>query len=285
MDTCPNPECGESVSWDVEHCAVCGTALPPPNVRNARRDSERSALDTRYKAAIVESNNRGNQDSVSLLEQKLTNTSGAVINLDVETAIQLMSSNRALYTTYEKLLAGDARIAADFPNDRRRASIGGTFFGSKAAEIRYAALSLDGNGLVSYGKITLRLRDIAVQGRASLLECNTYVFAERHRIIAGDGPPPGYQSDWTGRARLGVAKLASKLTSRMTDGQYAKLLLNSIGDRSTDEFIEVHIYGQISANAFESAVLPTSGSTPTENANLDRLKEELDRRGITWTIR
>lgn len=268
----------------MEYCTVCGPAFSP-NVRYARQVSESSALDARYWAALTEVGERNNQESARLLEEKLESTSSAVINLDVETAIQLMSLDKALYSTYEKLVDGDARMAADFPNDRRRTSIGSAFFGSKASEIRYAALSLDGNGLASYGKITLRLRDIAVRGRASLLECNTYMFAEQHRIKVGDGPPPGYQSDWAGRGRLGVAKLASKLTSRMTDGQYAKLLLNSTGDRSTDEFIEVHIYGKISVRAFESAVLPKSGSTPTENANLDRLKEELDRRGITWTNR
>src|SRR5947199_10731413 len=73
---------------------------------------------------------------------------------------------------------------------RRRVGVEGTFFGTYGEKIRYAALSLDGTGLKSYGEYSIRLWEIAIKDRTSLLEENTYDFVEHHGIIAGHSGPP-----------------------------------------------------------------------------------------------
>jgi len=64
-------------------------------------------------------------------------------------------------------------------DDARRRSVESILFGSYGEEIRYAALSLGGLGLVSYGPITMVMSEPAIAQRASLLEYNSFQFVEQ----------------------------------------------------------------------------------------------------------
>ena len=47
----------------------------------------------------------------------------------------------------------------------------------------------------------------------------------------------------------GTAKLADFIGPETTTSEYARILLSSSGDRATDQFVEVHIYGGFNLSA------------------------------------
>ncbi len=253
-----------------------------PNVRLAERAQEKEALRKRYEEAKVAAEARGVKDRLAEFERAVS-MAGAVINISIDNADSLLANDKTLYSNYRLQVDGEVRMVAELENDVKRTAVECSFFGSTAKDIRYAALSLDGVGLRSYGEISLRLKEIAVETRASLLECNTYTFVKRHPFWAGSMPEAGYRATWQGKAELAVAKCGAMIERQTTQAAFARLVLRSSGSREDDEFIEIHIHGKISLQAFEAAVLPKAGGTPTKDQKLNVIRDRLDKLGIRCT--
>ncbi len=162
-------------------------------------------------------------------------------------------------------------------------SIKGILFGNYGPHIRYAALSLDGGeGLVSYGSCSVSLRKELCLNKATLMEENSYSFVRRHRILPGDTIPEGRRALWQDRHYLATAKIAGKIDKSTTGRDFAGLLLYSVGDRSTDEFIEVHIYGPFGKEAFATAVIPAikKAKSKDDRFYLAKIRDSLGKSGI-----
>lgn len=274
--------CGKDVSGFIgRNCPTCGYNLGPPNVRDVGRPKETQALKERYEEAKKSSGERGVQDSVEAFENRMSETK-AVLNMSLGGLYNFINEG-SLYSTYRLQVEGESRRPADRQNDRARTAIEGMFFGSYAKKIRYAALSLDKNGLPSYGKYTIIFRDVAIKRRATLLEENTYHFAETHDMNPPDSSiPSGYRSVWEDRNELAVAKLACRITEETTAEDHASLLLFSEGDRETDEFIEVHIYGAFDIGAVEAVKGSSTVASSQETVKIKTVKERLDKAGKEW---
>ena len=159
----------------------------------------------------------------------------------------------------------------------------GTLFGIPGGQITYAALSLDGSGLISYGPVTLLLKDEAINHRASLLEENSFKLLGRFSKI-----PKGYRAIWAKRADLAIAKLLRQECVEKTRGATsrdarAKLILYQVGNRATDEFIEVHLWRGFNFHAIES--ICSDGIPPVSDEDIALLKLGKSwalKRGIPW---
>jgi hypothetical protein len=137
-------------------------------------------------------------------------------------------------------------------NDRERHGVAGTLFGSYANQITYAALSLNNTGPSSYGPCSLKLRELAIRDRATILQENSYRFRKRFNIQPGDRAPLGYTSTWNNRNKIAVAKAADYFTTTAPPTDFPLILLTDTGNRATDDFLEVQIYGTFDFNAIES---------------------------------
>ena len=146
-------------------------------------------------------------------------------------------------------------------------------FGTYGEDIRFAALSINGLGLRSYGAYGLVLRDVAVAKRASLLEENAYNFVKRHHLDPSSPIPEGYRSSWDNRHELAIAKLADVIGPDTAAAAYAGILLANGIDRAADDFIEVHIFGPFNINAVESV----SGNSAPKRAGRPRSRRDLPR--------
>ena len=164
-------------------------------------------------------------------------------------------------------------------SDRRRRSVEGLIFGDYAEEIRYAALSLSGNGVVSYGPYAMQLSDVAIAKRATLLEENSYDFVETYAMRPGDPIPPGYRSTWQDRHKLAVAKIAERVSKTTPPDAHPALLLSSEGNYEGDDFIEVHIYGPFNPRAIAAVHGHSSTKNAVEGAKLRAIKDILTRAG------
>lgn len=286
MDSCAN--CGSPVTASDEKCPTCNSHVGFPNVRAANTDAERKALQQRYQAALERAEFRGAKDEVAGFRAAVESSS-AVANCNLYRLKDLAEDANALYSNYYLAVRGEVRRAAEAENDRHRRAVDAMLFGSYAEQIRFAALSIDGIGLTSYGSkksddasYGLNLRDVAIAKRASLLEENEYDFAERHSLTPSSTLPLGYRCAWENRNELAVAKLADIIGPGTQPKDYARILLTSTGNRATDQFIEVHIYGTFNLNAVSAVSGTSTPKRSDDRAVVALVKELLERQGKEW---
>ncbi len=273
--------CETLISSSADICHGCGELLGAPNVRSVNKEEEKRALEERYKRALERAAELGTQDRLKAFSQEMKGTC-AVVNVDISFLHTFITNEKILYTSYSLGVRGQVRKPAEEDDDRQRLGVEGTLFGSYGEKIRYAALSLDGAGVSSYGSYSLKLREIAISGRSTLLEDNSYVFVEKHGIIAGKALPKGYRSTWEEREKLALAKLADRITTVTPQPGYASILLFSEGDFKTDDFIEIHIYGPFDAHSIESVRGSSTSENKGEAALIETVKEHLENSGKAW---
>lgn len=245
-------KCGIDVATNERFCPSCGTDLGAPNVRECGSQGERDALLTRYDDAVKATQAAGLDDERQKFEETVDTMSGVVLAMPARLARELFTDPRGVYANYEQLVGATMRRPATTADDTRRFAVGGLLFGHNLSEIKYGNLAIELEGLPTYGQVVGRLRDVTVEHRVSFLECNSYTFAKRVGSL-GDGIPVGYRAVWDNRAQLATAKLAPELQRGQDKESWKQLLVKSDGkDRSNDDFIEAHIFGEINARSFES---------------------------------
>ena len=119
--------------------------------------------------------------------------------------------------------------------------------------IRFAALSLDGKGLIDYGSCCLVLKDSAIATRATVFEENSFTFCQKYKVVAGQEIPTGFRATWANRYNLAIAKLGNNLTKTTPPSDFSNILLSKNDDGG--DFIEVHIYGPIHRKAISRLVV------------------------------
>jgi hypothetical protein len=268
-------ECGSEIPDVLSTCSTCGTSVGYPNVREVSKEEEVNALEARYQEALVAAKGNGSFQSLQNFEEKVKH-SFAVINVDIDFLHDFVISNKKLYANYNKLVSSEIRKPALLEDDRRRRGVEASLFAGYAKDISYAALSLDGSGVKSYGAFTIVLREIAIKNRATLLENNSFHFVKKHKIQAGEGPPRGYRALWENRHKLATAKLEPRIFSTTSDPEYATILLYSTGNFDTDDFIEIHIYGTFDNNAIDRVKGKSFGGS---RAMIARIKSKLIKPG------
>jgi hypothetical protein len=245
-------------------------------LRQIAAASEQAALFQRYDSAAQRAIARGAGAPLKLLEQEASR-SFAVVNLKLAFLREVVTERKTLFANYHAGVTSGVRRAAADAEDQARRGVDAILFRSYADKIRFAALTSDGPGLISYGPYTLRLREVAVAERSSVLEQNSFDFIRSHRLGPFDRVPEGFRSSWHQRHLLVVAKLADLLTEATTLKDIHRLILSSDGNRANDQFFEVHIYGPFDVNAVERVTGPkpkTSSERAAWSLVVERLKSQ-----------
>lgn len=258
MASCSN--CGSPIPPTADRCPTCGADAGSPNVRAAETLEEKAALDLRFDEALLRAESRGTKPDVERFVDAMSR-SVAVVNCDLSFLKEFVTKSNALYSNYHRGVLAQVRKAAESQLDRDRTAADALLFGSYGAEIRFAALSLTGSGLSSYGLYAMKLREVAVARRSSLLEENSFNFIQRHKITIRTPIPAGHRSTWNERAKLATAKLADLITTGMGDSSFQAILLVDRRNRELDEFVEVHIFGPFDRDAIESVMGPPPKGT------------------------
>ena len=262
-------------------CSRCGKFIGYPNVRDVEAEDERNALEVRYRKAVVASEGKGAYANLMRFKADMQ-SAHAVINLPIDPLYHFVTYHSSLYSGYALQTESEIRKIATSEDDKRRMGIEGTLFGGYAKQIRYAALSLNGTGLTSYGPFAMQVKPEAISIRATLLEENSFDFVKNHHILAGDPLPPGHRAGWAERHKLAVAKHGEDITENTQHEDHAGLLLFSEGDRETDSFIEVHIYGPFDLGAIEAVRGTVSTKSKRERATLEAIKDYLENAGSAF---
>lgn len=281
MDLCVNPECGSEIPFSSDGCPTCGTGVAKPNVRDALR--QKAKLQERHAAARSKAAASGNEDVFTAFENEVGKNSKAVITVTLGYLLEFLSDPKQLYSAYDQLVRAKIRLPAEPDDDANRKNVESWLFNGYEDKVRYAALSLDGHGPSSYGRISepicaMILANFAIKGRATVLEENSYHFVARHKISKPSDVPPGHMAQWEDRGKLAATKLNDKLSVTTGAEDFPNILLTSQGDRKTDDFLEVIIYDGFGSRAVES-VRQLTKSSPADTA---RLKEKLSEVGKAW---
>lgn len=275
------PHCGNDIPLAAERCPHC--ALPGlfSNVRAAEQAEEREALNNRYKDALQQAASRGCQQVAKDFEAAISDSQAVIARSLLET-YRLASSDNELYATFYQLVEGGIRLPSGEKWDTLREVADGALFPGYKKNVRFAALSLDGCGLSSYGECFLVLHDHMIAHRASVFEENSVIFMEKHKILISQSNnlPKGYRATWEERAKLCLAKLVDKLHPNTKKDAFAHILLKEGKTPAEDSFVEVHIWGPMTARTFERIVV----NRPKRRADrviLKALSEKFSKVGVT----
>ena len=253
-------ECSIELSPLAMTCGVCGTQQFP-NVNVAQTPEERCALYDRYDRARATAVAAGLADMAEQFEAYVDG-SLAVMCVKLGELERLASSDSELKSTFYGI--ADTRVPRAQPPagtdwNRIREVIDTAVFGDEAKRhIRFAALSTSAEGLTAYGPCTLVCATAHVRKRASTFEKNScQFFVDRRKIGIGQTVevPEGYRSTWSDRGKLAVAKLGERLRPGMTAAHFDALLLTAGATTAEDDFVEVHIFGSMSAATFEQVMI------------------------------
>jgi len=270
----------------MERCPVCSYDAGSPNRREVDTPEERSALASRYNESMQAAEKRGARGRVEAFEAEVRDRSKAVINLWPSLLADFLNDGRPLYSNYTLQLRAEIRRPATPKHDRERWGTEGLLFGAFAHEIRYGALSLNANGLISYGSCSVTIADLTTSARATVLEENSYTFVRRHVLLPGNDIPEGHRALWGDRHKLAVAKLADRIHRGTADTLFPRILLYSDGDRARDEFMEVHFYGLFDRQSVEVVSGPKPETAALEERpDLERIRDWVQREGKTWLER
>jgi hypothetical protein len=248
-------------------------------VRAASAPEEQEALNVRHEAAL---SNLSPEAARVLGElEAAVGQSRAIIARSLVEAQRLANSDNELYATYYGLIEAGVRVPSGSKWDVLRAVTDEAIFAGYKKEIRFAALSLNGFGLSNYGECSLVLKDEMIAHRSSVFEENTVLWMEHLnvKVSAVDRLPKGFRATWQERGKLACAKLAGRITPETNPESFPHLLLSQGETSADDDFIEVHIWGPVSARTLE-CVNVTSVTRDGTLAILEALREKLGRLGI-----
>ena len=267
-------------------CPHCGRPGLYPNVEDAEDLAERAELDVRYQAALTDTASRGAEQAFNAFEAAAAN-SQAVLARSPGELLRLATSDHEIYATFYELIEGGVRAPQSDHWDFRRQVADAALFPNYFRHIRFAALSLDGIGLSSFGACSIALRDEMIAHRASVFEENSVLFVEHHGVATGNRAgsvlpgtvPPGYRAIWNDRAKLCAAKLHPRIDAGTGSGEYSGLLMRQGATSEDHEFVEAHIFGPMTARTFEEVTV-SKRRKRADNVSIRKLQEELKKFGV-----
>jgi hypothetical protein len=270
--------CGEQYSFksrDCPHCDAPGEYYP--NVTQAKW--EESALRQRYDVAC----NRARTRSIDLLLQQLQDAvdqqSWACINRDYLEVRTLAKKDRA-YASYYLQIAAGMRLRGGDKWEKDREVADTLFFPGFKEHIRFAALTLNEQGVDYYGPCCLLLKEEMIRMRATLFHENTLQFMIKNNIRAADPLPKGLRAVWLQKGMLAAAKLEEELSSTSTAADFPQLLVRQgPAGKGEDVFLEVHIYGSLTIQSAKEITFPAN-PPPHDAADAGLLERELQARQI-----
>ena len=282
--------CGHQNERNRGKCDRCndpiGYGYPNVNIYSDPYFAEE--LEKRYEEALALCQSEGKESIIAQFEQQLKENSKAVINMDNRLLFELVNNNEH-YLPYRRAVEQSKRLIANVFNDPKRIVIDSCFYGLHGGDIVFAALSLDDDGLASYGDVSVVLSVPLVKKRISVFEKNSFVLYDELTREKGwepvDFPPPtGHFGIWESRHQLAVAKCHTQLDGNEKDEDFCPILLHSTNDQSKDEFIELHIFDKITYFNFQKVKFQAKLTDKQSLIALSIAKEKLEEAGIEIEI-
>lgn len=278
----PCPVCGEPNERNADVCKQEGHSMGNVNVNLYSDPYFREGLEERYSEAISAADSVGESDGLMAFEQTICDEGQAIINIDLESLCDLINQKQD-YLPYRMAVEQGKRGKKLFLHDRDRCLVEDSFYGIDGGKIVYAALALDDNGLMSYGKQTIVLKTKNIAQRTTIFERDTYFLFDD--FVAWGWKvrgwiPIGHSGIWEDRGRLAVCKHGAELTASHPKSDFAALILQPGTAYVGDEFLELHIFNKVNPVVFNRIILRENPKTAYQQLQLDIMKDEAAKIGI-----
>lgn len=274
-------ECDHENERNRARCDRCDEKLGSgyPNVNIYSDSYFQNGLIKRYQKALKPYESNYIQQVIEPYEKYINKEGKIVINMNIDLLYELVK-NKEDYLPYRRAVEQNKRLISKIYNDHKRSVVDTSFYGLHGADIVFAALSGNEKGLISYGPIAVILQEKLVKKRLTVFEKNSFFLYDHLTKHQGwnpaEFPPPsGFFAIWNDRALLGVIKCHSTLKKNSNSKQYENVLLTSNGDRSTDEFLELHIFNKITYLSFKKVSVHTTFTDRFDQANWKIIEEVL----------
>jgi hypothetical protein len=249
-----------------------------PNVGAASALAETDELERRFTTTMLDAKVRGCESELNAFTDACKKTK-AVFNCPLERLQRSVASGTEVFETYYDLerLRVRAEGSGDVDWERRRPQAEIELLGSERHidQLSYALLSIDGEGLPgTYGECTSVLKESMVAHRSSCFEENTAVFWDKTKSF-----PPGRRSDWSNRHKLCTAKLGCEVHRATRPTDFPRILLSPGRTSLDDNFVEVQVFGPMTARTLESVSICSKKLTG-KKAIWKAVKAKLDMAGV-----
>jgi len=250
-----------------------------PNVRTAEKPIEKQKLQKRYDSASKAAQADGCAAVFKAFETAC-GTSVAVFNCSIMRLLRQVAAGSEVWQTYHDIERLRLRLEPasnpDWQRSRPQAEIQLLGGDQNKNEIQYAALSIDTNGLANYGECCIELKETMISHRATCFEGNSALLF--HNFKSFDNV---LACNWADRSKLCAAKLQPQLKPTTKSAAFPSLLLKNGKDNIDDDFVEVHIFGSMTARTLASATLHPGTGRPKPKAFVDAIREKLIKSGVT----
>jgi hypothetical protein len=285
--TCRERNCGFDMPISSQHCPHCGRPRLFPNVDASETPDEIAALNKCYQDAVEHSEVLGTSQRIAEFEKALAGSKALLCCPFLEVRRLTQSDNELAKTFYARgneSLEKGSHVFEGKKWDTIRGTAETALFGdANKREIHFAALSLNETGLSRYGECAVTLRTELVAHRTSAFHENMLAFFKKYGDVYLDTErlPRGFRAPWVSRAKLVVAKLADRLTSTTVDADFPALLLYNGVKPEEDDFIELHVFGDLTRRSFEHVVW-TKLPKDLKKSSVKAMIYDLQAQGVTW---
>lgn len=260
--TCKVEDCQTPNLRHARTCVGCGESLGPVNVNIVSDIYFQEGLKKRYAAVLEEVSKRDKLAEVQQLEEAVEQKGQAVINMRLEVLFKVVNENEA-YLSYQRGVEQGKVHARAFNEEISQCVIEGVLYGVSGKDVVYAALSLDDNGVNFYGDVSVVLKTQQIARRTTVFEKDTFPLYNE-LIESGWKPnkiiPSGHCGTWTERAVVVLIKHSIAVAEMKSLPDFARLILKSDDKDYYDDFIELHIWGNITKLNIEKVTLHKKAS-------------------------
>jgi hypothetical protein len=245
----------------------------------AKAADKKEKLEVRYQAALSDARKQ-TCEAEAIRFQACCKNSAAVFACGIERLHREVAAGTEIFETYRDLerlrLIASPQGKYNWTKLRPQAEIELLGSAEHLDKIHYACLSLDGSGLTRYGDCFVQLAERMIAHRASCFGGNTsLVFANSHDFSSI------LRSDWADRHRMCVASFCHLLAPGIEESQFPGILVAMGTQVEDDRFIEVHVFGAMTARSFESVRVQEKTRTRKEHVLLKAVTEKLAKVKVT----
>lgn len=266
-------ECGNDMPIARTSCPHCGRPQFFPNVDLAKDPVEKQKLDARFQSAMSDCKLRGCEAIADKFTAACTHAV-AVFACKLLKLHREIATGTQLWETYHDLerLRLQAATPGDFDWAKLRPQAEIELLGSHEHldKIHYACLSIGGDGLSSYGECVVQLADPMIAHRASCFEGNTAViYGIEHDFSRF------LRCEWDDRNIMCSAVFSEQIDPSTNESDFSGILIQVAASSEDDRFIEVHIFGPMTAKSFQSVRVDITDLSEDEKVLLDAIKQKL----------
>jgi len=283
------------MSSDVISCGYCKHLFPDsltscphcaqpqlfPNVAKSTNPAELKKLDAKLEKQKLACDSRGTaKEFTDFLDA--ASASHALFACPLLKLHREIAGESEIFETFYQLEALRLRTTApktlDWGKIRPQAETELLGSDKNKENLHYACLSLDWESLTSYGDCIVQLEDRMIAHRASCFEGNTAVI-----YFVENNFSKYLRSNWAERGKIAAAALGDRLKAGDSHAEFAKILVAPGKESVDDEFIEVHVFGTMTARTFSEVRFASSCSDPRKSVYRDAIKEKLDIASIKYS--